>query len=47
MFQEPEAPHPHVLLDGLHLEVRAEDCTHVEELMAVTCREAVEFDTYP
>lgn len=38
MLQEPGAPQPHVLLDGLHLEVRGEDGAHVEELMAVTCR---------
>lgn len=38
VFQEPGAPRRHVLLDGLHLEERAEDRTHVEELMAVACR---------
>ena len=40
MFKEPEAPCYHVLFHGLHLEVSAEDAAHMEELMAVTCRES-------
>lgn len=38
VLQEPGAPRRHVPLDGLHLEVGAEDGAHVEELMAVACR---------
>lgn len=36
VFKEPGAPCHHVLLDGLHLEVCAEDAAHMKELMAVT-----------